>query len=291
MWHTSTGDRTVSGAEATLIAETCIDMVDALEWEIRSNDASVKCETGIELFDQQLVHQRIALVNEVTRALLESTREMLELTAERESTVMAIFETIKAKVGLEINGQQCFDDTCCEVRSMVLAAYGFGTLDTNAPGGDGFKHAEDIDDDESAASLINDSGLADMEIDALELDVLGLDELELEGLALGDLEFSCDESDGIQNDDLPDPWCDDLQQWDLLIEMLADRILWDRDFEMASLIVDEEPDVAQAYKQMLGIQRDYFAIAPPEVEEQDALPALHDLRSFLAHWAAPRNSH
>ncbi len=233
MWHTSTGDRTLSGAEATLIAETCTYVVDALEWEMRNPQPSVMCETGVPLFDQQLVHQRIALLDEVSRALLKSEHEMLELTAERESTVMAIFETVKSNIGMEIDAQQCCDSTSCDYRSLVLAAWGFNPPDTP---------------------------------------------------------FTNDDLDEMEPYDVPDPWCDDFQQWDLLIELLADRILWDRDFEMASLIVDEEPALADTYKQILGIQRDYFSKAPPEVEECQALPSLQELRRFLSYWTPPGNS-
>ncbi|QDS87353.1 hypothetical protein EC9_15310 [Rosistilla ulvae] len=230
MWHTSTGDRTLSGAEATLIVQTCVKMIDALEWELRDDSGAVVCETGVELYDDQWVYQRIGLLNDVCRGLLNQGQAMLALTAELEATVMAIFETIKSHVELEIDAGHCFGDSCCEIRSLVLAAYGY-----DAPGSEPI--GAGIDDD---------------------------------------------------LDDLPDPWCDEIEQWDLVVELLADRILWDRDFEMASMIVDEEPEMAEAYKQVLGIDNDYFSMAPPEVHEVEAPSCLHDLRDFLNQSALPR---
>ncbi|QDV67777.1 hypothetical protein Poly24_14810 [Rosistilla carotiformis] len=230
MWHTSTGDRTLSGAEATLIVQTCVTMIDALEWEVRNDNDAVVCESGVELYDDQLVCQRIALLNEVCHGLLSPNQAMPELTAELEATVMAIFETVKSHIELEIDAGHCFGDSCCDIRSMVLAAYG-----DNAPGSD--SESSSIDED---------------------------------------------------LDDIPDPWCDEIDQWDLVVELLADRILWDRDFEMASMIVDEEPEMAEAYKQVLGIDNDYFSMAPPEVNESDAPSCLYNLRAFLNQSALPR---
>lgn len=230
MWHTSTGDRTLSGAEATLIVQTCVQMIDALEWELRNDNGEVVCESGVELYDEQRVYQRIALLNDVCRGLLTQDQSVPDLNAELEATVMAIFETIKAHIELEIDAGHCFGDSCCDVRSLVLAAYGYvgpGMEASNA----------NIEDD---------------------------------------------------LDDLPDPWCDEIDQWDLVVELLADRILWDRDFEMASMIIDEEPEMAEAYKQVLGIDNDYFSMAPPEVDEDDANLFLHDLRRFLNQSALPR---
>ncbi|WP_145119331.1 hypothetical protein [Rosistilla oblonga] len=220
----------MSGSEATLIVQTCVAMIDALEWEIRNDNGAVVCESGVELYDEQMVYQRIALLNEVCHGLLSPAQAMPELTAELEATVMAIFETVKSQIELEIDAGQCFGDSCCDMRSMVLAAF----ID-NAPGSEA--DAANIEDD---------------------------------------------------LDDIPDPWCDEIEQWDLVVELLADRILWDRDFEMASMIVDEEPEMAEAYKQVLGIANDYFSMAPPEVNEGDAPACLHKLRSFLNQSALPR---
>lgn len=53
----------------------------------------------------------------------------------------------------------------------------------------------------------------------------------------------------------------DLSEWSGVIESLADRILWDRDFEMAESFLDAAPAVASVQKSMLGIDQDYFAAA------------------------------
>ena len=69
--------------------------------------------------------------------------------------------------------------------------------------------------------------------------------------------------------DLPAPDSDDFDAWDLIIESLADRILWDRDWEMEDLFADAVPERGRQLKQFLGIDDGYFRdIAPDPTEQQ-----------------------
>ncbi|XZE52587.1 hypothetical protein SH139x_004289 [Planctomycetaceae bacterium SH139] len=68
--------------------------------------------------------------------------------------------------------------------------------------------------------------------------------------------------------DWPPVECDDLQRWDVLIELLADRILWDRDYEMAEAFLDDAPENATAKKLMLGIDEDYFTGLAPDPRDE-----------------------
>lgn len=198
-------------------------MIDDLSMEMEDQQGRLAWETGVTLFDEHSVYQRIAMLNEVCRALLVPSLDMPELTAELEATVMAIFSNIKTLVEIEIDCAHCFDEPSCDDRLRVLSVM----RDVYEEGGEDW-------------------------------------------------------------DDFPDPWCDDLERWELEIESLADRILWDRDFEMAGMIVDEDPETAESYKQVLGIENDYFSMAPPDIDEEDAIACLHSLRSFLDGSAKPR---
>jgi hypothetical protein len=72
--------------------------------------------------------------------------------------------------------------------------------------------------------------------------------------------------------DLPAPDSDDADAWDLVIESLADRILWDRDWEMEDLFADAIPERGRQLKQFLGIDDGYFRdIAPDPTEQQLAV--------------------
>ena len=76
-----------------------------------------------------------------------------------------------------------------------------------------------------------------------------------------------EEAEGLA--DLPAPDSDGLDAWDLIIEVLADRILWDRDWEMEDLFADAIPERGRQLKQFLGIDDGYFRdIAPDPTEQQ-----------------------
>ncbi|MCR9202507.1 MAG: hypothetical protein NXI04_28025 [Planctomycetaceae bacterium] len=63
--------------------------------------------------------------------------------------------------------------------------------------------------------------------------------------------------------------------WTALVRLLADRILWDRDFELIETFVDEPPEKAAMMRQIMGIGDDYFSTAADDLnspaEVQDSL--------------------
>ncbi|MCD0460517.1 hypothetical protein [Roseiconus lacunae] len=65
------------------------------------------------------------------------------------------------------------------------------------------------------------------------------------------------------------PDCDQVDRWQWLIECLADRILWDRDFDLVEEMIDAPPERAAAMRAALGITPGYYtAIAPDPTETQ-----------------------
>lgn len=54
--------------------------------------------------------------------------------------------------------------------------------------------------------------------------------------------------------------CDDIEEWEIVIDNLADEILHDRDFEddFARIIVDKSPESSEYLKYFGGIPRSYF---------------------------------
>ena len=76
-----------------------------------------------------------------------------------------------------------------------------------------------------------------------------------------------------------DPACDDLNDWNLKLESLADQILWDRDWELDE-ILDAPPELARKMKRHLRIHEDYFLALPDEPDDsqmRDAVSILRDL--------------
>ena len=68
MWHTSRGDRTLQGDEATLVREAIDTMVDVLSLHVDDDPGDgVVCESGVLVFDQFTPPQRIALLHEVAK--------------------------------------------------------------------------------------------------------------------------------------------------------------------------------------------------------------------------------
>ena len=80
-------------------------------------------------------------------------------------------------------------------------------------------------------------------------------------------------------DDLSEVDDDSSDDWDLLLECLEGRLLWDSDWEMDEQL-DADPDAAGSVKDFLGIDRDYFVDVPPEPSDAEADRLLAALRSL-----------
>ena len=72
----------------------------------------------------------------------------------------------------------------------------------------------------------------------------------------------------------------DMDQWILLVERLADNILWDRDFELEQLVGDVSPDYAHLIKRQLGINHDYYATVASDIRDIDVDPISQLIRNL-----------
>jgi len=71
------------------------------------------------------------------------------------------------------------------------------------------------------------------------------------------------------DDSLPEASTDDLEEWDPLIDCLADRILWDADYAMEEQFLDRDPETVGELKKFAGISGDYFrAVAPDPTDDE-----------------------
>ena len=136
MWRTSTGNRTLYGAEAALLRAAIDVMIDDLEYQLESCDETGVWQFGIAVFDHLSAGQRLAVLNAVARHLLTDTDETLPLSATTEAAVGAVFEEIRDQVVMEIETTdpdhpqiyfagpeaEC-PDGCGLWRHRVLAAY------------------------------------------------------------------------------------------------------------------------------------------------------------------------
>ncbi|TWU58319.1 hypothetical protein [Rubripirellula reticaptiva] len=126
MWHTSRGDRTLRGAESALVGAAIDTMIDALLVHVDVDcvdEVIPDCDSGIDVFDQLTVCQRIGLLHEVAEHLLTETDSPMQLSALAEATVAAIFVEVRDQIAIEID---LFGDSVppqTEWRSLTLAAY------------------------------------------------------------------------------------------------------------------------------------------------------------------------
>ncbi len=242
MWQTSEGNRTLESAEATLVAasidslieEICNDFND--DWYSAPEDTY---ETGVFLFDDLTVHQKISLLHNVAVHLLQPTPATLPLTAITESAVAAIFANLQAQTEMEI---ELYDDLSDQS----------GQFNASSDGQDsGFENEVRFYWRELIKTAYHDTSEFESAEEAI--------------LECGDGEF--DRHNG------PDLKSSDIEHWSECIESLTDRILWDRDFEMAGVFLDEAPERSEERKSIMGIEPDYYvdSVADPQVHE---IPAL-----------------
>ncbi|WP_152100480.1 hypothetical protein [Lacipirellula parvula] len=118
MWHTSTGERTLIGAEAMLVKEAITGVAEQIMEE--SGGYMEQWEYGIDRFDELTLSQRLKLLEQVATHLLTATAETLELTAFCEAAVGAIYEHVLVEVDWEIDDD---DRPATRWRSLILAAY------------------------------------------------------------------------------------------------------------------------------------------------------------------------
>lgn len=72
-----------------------------------------------------------------------------------------------------------------------------------------------------------------------------------------------------ENDDLPDRVCRDDEEWELIVDGLTNRILWDNDFNSVGAFLDTEPDKAEEMRDKMGIDDNYYRAVPPDPKDAD----------------------
>ena len=86
-----------------------------------------------------------------------------------------------------------------------------------------------------------------------------------------------DDLEDIKATDTPARDCEEIEQWNRVIESLADRVLWDRDFELEAAFADHDPEKIKAIKRYMGINEDYFAVAAPDANSQEYMKLHREL--------------
>jgi hypothetical protein len=85
------------------------------------------------------------------------------------------------------------------------------------------------------------------------------------------------ETEGV---DIPAPTCVDAKEWDFEVEQLADRILWDSDYEDGHLYLDQSPEKSQWLKYMTRIPDYYFMAIADDLTDDEAKAQIKELRKL-----------
>lgn len=248
MWPTSRGNRTLQGAEASLVAAAVDALIDELTIGLNeSGEEGPECLfcSGVPLFDSLTSPQRIGLLHRVARDLLTDATPNGDPSAAAEATVAAIFECLRDQIEIEIFWEIEFSLD----RSRLPADQ------SPLSGHFGWRRR-------TLAAL--------RELDAAECHA----EPFLESPPLSsDRQWWMEEPNEDEPPQLPAASCTDTDRWGFWLEILTDAILWDRDFEMAGDFLDADPRLARRQRQCLGIKDDYFIQVAPD-PLPDELPLL-----------------
>ena len=98
MWHTSKGDRTLTGLEARVFAEGLLGLVDeCCTWDIDDH-----C-TDIRVYDQLTRGQKLFVLHTIAKGLLCAHVPPVPRTGALEGTIAAVFEFVQAQVSAELD--------------------------------------------------------------------------------------------------------------------------------------------------------------------------------------------
>lgn len=109
-WHTEIGDRCLTGLEARLIREIVGYMDDIIAGELEYDGDNNGLDYGIPVFDKLAPAQKLALLEEVLRQLLNPTEKIHELTAMNEGAIAAIYAAVGQMVVSEIEMESDLED-------------------------------------------------------------------------------------------------------------------------------------------------------------------------------------
>lgn len=83
-------------------------------------------------------------------------------------------------------------------------------------------------------------------------------------------------------DELPSCDSTDLDEWQLLLECLTARILWDEDWADADFHLDLAPETASAVKSAMGIDDEYFMVVPYDPQDAEIPKLVSRLRQLTS---------
>jgi len=84
----------------------------------------------------------------------------------------------------------------------------------------------------------------------------------------------------MEGEDIPAASCTDIEEWDLEVEELSDRILWDADYECGPLFMDHPPEMTQWLKDMARIPDNYYTTITDDLTDEEASLTIKELKKL-----------
>ncbi|MCO8121892.1 hypothetical protein NHH03_09105 [Stieleria sp. TO1_6] len=233
---------TLVGKHAELYRESLAAMLDVLQEYYCEADNDLIWSYGVQLFDDLQWQQQLELLVRVSKAALAGQGDPEQWNSLEKAAFYAVYRNVE--VLMEIDEEIKNIDP----NSLELP----------------FKDDDDDEIPEWEDAEFDDGGTSwrDLIADAYREKCLrdGLSDEEIESI----LEVH--------------PDCEnDSAHWYDLLEGLADEVLDDRDFEMASTLMDIDPDLASVTKELLGITSDYFVQTMGEPDPEQVIALFEEL--------------
>src|SRR5947199_152248 len=74
---------------------------------------------------------------------------------------------------------------------------------------------------------------------------------------------------------------DDIEEWRIVLECIADQVLWDRDYEMGGEFLDEPPEESEEMHSQAGVHPEYFTAIPRDPDEAGMIAVRQTLAGLL----------
>ena len=81
-------------------------------------------------------------------------------------------------------------------------------------------------------------------------------------------------------EDIPPAHCKDIHRWESEVEELADRILWDSDYEDGDMYLDHPPEKSKELIDWMEIDDDYFMAIADDFTDEQAQATIKELQKL-----------
>ena len=84
----------------------------------------------------------------------------------------------------------------------------------------------------------------------------------------------------MEAEEIPEPTCEDYDEWDIEVDELANAILWDRDYEDGDIYMDHPPEKTEWLKYMARIPDNYYTAIADDLTDEEAQVKIKELRKL-----------